>query len=304
MHSILKVVKNPLLLVAAVWVKLSRIIKSDKLYLGVLYFCRVLRPLSFTNPKTFTAKLQWMKVNYNKTPLHTQLVDKYGVRDYISKTIGEQYLFPLLGVWDNADDIDLNALPDKFVLKTTHDSGGVWICQDKKIFSQNWGGVKLLINNRLQTNYYPVGREYPYKNVHPRVIAEKFMVDESGNDLRDYKFFCFDGEPQILFYASERFMGGVTRFDFYDINRKRLPFSAKGHPYSGKSLDGVKNYDEMVEIARKLSKGFPHVRIDLYNINGRIYFGEFTFHHDGGFVPFIPREWDRKVGDMLRLPSL
>lgn len=136
------------------------------------------------------------------------------------------------------------------------------------------------------------------------MIAEKFMVDESGNDLRDYKFFCFDGEPRILFYASERFMGGVAKFDFYDINRKHLPFSAKGHPYSGKSLDGVKNYDEMVEVARKLSKGFPHVRIDLYNINGRIYFGEFTFHHDGGFVPFIPREWDRKVGDMLRLPSL
>ena len=303
MHKILKVIKNPLLIVAAVWVKCTRFIKSDKLYLSVLYFCRVLRPLSFSNPKTFTAKLQWLKVNYNKTPLHTQLVDKYGVRSYITQNIGEQYLFPLLGVWASANNIDLDLLPDKFVLKTTHDSGGVWICQDKQAFSLKWESYKKEINGRLRRNYFTIGREYPYRDVPPRVIAEAFMRDESGNDLRDYKFFCFNGEPRILFYASERFIGRVPKFDFYDIHRNHLPFYAKGHPYSGNTLDDVQNYDKMVEVARKLSKGFPHVRIDLYNINGRIYFGEFTFHHDGGFVPFVPYEWDRKVGDMLRLPS-
>lgn len=285
------------------WVKLSDKITNDVLYLKVLFFCRTKVVLNLKDPKRFTEKLQWLKINYNNSPLHTQLVDKYGVRKYIAETIGEEYLFPLLGVWKRAEEINFDKLPEQFVLKTNHDSGGIWICKDKASFLEKWAIYKEQINNRINNNYYLNGREYPYRDVEPRVIAEKFMVDESGVELKDYKFFCFDGEPKVLFYASDRFSGKVANFDFFDMNLNRLPMYAHGHPTTNGDTLNVPNFDKMVEIAAKLSKGFPHVRVDLYNINGVIYFGEFTFHHDGGFVPFCPKEWDYKLGNYIKLPQ-
>lgn len=298
-----KIIKNPLIIFAHIWVKFSYKIHNDELYLKVLYFCRTKTRLNFKEPKRFTEKLQWLKINYNNSPLHTKLVDKYRVREYIKETIGEEYLFPLLGVWERAEDIDFSKLPEQFVLKTNHDSGGVWICKDKKTFLEKWSLYKEQINNRLNNNYYLNGREYPYRDVEPRVIAEKFMVDESGIELKDYKFFCFDGEPKVLFYASDRFSGKVANFDFFDMNLKRFPMYAEGHPTTQGDTLNIPNFDKMVEIAQKLSKGFPHVRVDLYNINGEIYFGEFTFYHDGGFVPFCPKEWDLKMGSYIKLPK-
>ena len=208
-----------------------------------------------------------------------------------------------MGVWKKAEDIDFTKLPEQFVLKTNHDSGGVWVCKDKKEFLEKWSLYRDQINNRLNNNYYLNGREYPYKDVEPMVIAEKFMVDESGIELKDYKFLCFDGEPKILFYASDRFSGKVANFDFFDMNLNRLPMYAKGHPTTQVDTLNISNFDKMIEIAQKLSTNFPHVRVDLYNINGAIYFGEFTFHHDGGFVPFCPKEWDLKMGSYIKLPG-
>lgn len=297
MNKLKKLKCNPLIPFARLWMLCSRWIKSDSFYLRVLYYCRTLHPLNLKAPKRFTEKLQWLKLYYNKTPLHSRLVDKYEVREYVENKIGMKYLIPLLGCWDNTDDIDFSKLPEHFVLKTTHDSGGVWICRDKQSFISKWKSTKKLINKRLRHNYYLNSREYPYRNVRPRIIAEKFMVDESGSDLKDYKFFCFDGEPKFSYIASQRFSKDGARFDFYDINLKRLPFSAMGHLQSSNTNLEVEGYDEMLAIVRSLSNGFPHVRIDLYNIKGQIYFGEFTFHHEGGLFPFQPIEWDIKIGD-------
>ena len=300
----IKIIKNPFIIFAHIWEKFSNNISNDELYLKVLYFCRTRTKLNLNSPKRFTEKLQWLKINYNKSSVHTQMVDKYKVREIIANTIGEEYLFPLLGVWENADDININQLPSQFVLKTNHDSGGVWICKDKDAFIEKWPLYKKQINKRLNHNYYLNGREYVYKDVSPRVIAEKYMVDESGDDLKDYKFFCFNGEPKILFCVSDRFKGGVANFDFFDMDLKRLPIRAYGHPNSNNQTLEISNFDKMIEISKKISKGFPHVRVDLYNINGQIYFGEFTFHHDGGFVPFCPEEWDVKLGDYINILDL
>lgn len=216
---------------------------------------------------------------------------------------GGGYLIPLLGVWDSFDEIDFSKLPKEFVLKTTHDSGGIVLCRDKEHFDKDSARKKL--ESSLKRNYFWAGREYPYKNVQPRIIAEKLMVDESGTDLKDYKFFCFDGKPQLLFVASERFTTGGACFNYYDMDFNLLPFKSKGHRVRDKK-PVIPNFEEMKTLAEKLceQESCPALlRVDLYNINGKIYFGEFTFHHDGGFVPFEPDEWDYKLGEMIHLPN-
>jgi hypothetical protein len=225
------------------------------------------------------------------------MVDKYEVRKYVANKIGEEYLIPLLGVWDTFDAINFDELPEKFVLKCTHDSGSVYICNDKREFDIKY--VKKKINKALKRNYYYVWKEWPYKNVKPRIIAEQFMVDESESDLKDYKFFCFNGVPELLFVATDR--PHDTRFDFYDLQFNHLPFE-QGYPCATKKISKPVNFNEMVMIASKLSQNIPHVRVDLYNINGKIYFGELTFTHYSGLVPFKPEIWDEILGDKLKLP--
>ena len=298
---LIKAIERPYRVLLRIWISMSKLIKSDKLYLKVYYYLATSKHLDFNNPKTFTQKTQWLKL-YNNTPLCTQLVDKYGVRSYIKEKIGDEYLFPLLGVWNSFEDIDFSALPNEFVLKTTHDSGGIVICKDKRTLDINQARKKL--SKSLATNYFWHGREYPYKNVVPKIIAEKLMTNIDGTDLVDYKFFCFDGEPKVLFYASDRFLKKdvPAKFDYYDMELNHLPIRSKGHDNSSVLLKEIPFFKEMKDIAKILSKGFPFVRVDLYNINGRIYFGEMTFHHDGGTVLFIPEEWDIKLGDMINLP--
>lgn len=298
---LIKAIERPQRVLVRIWVLMSKLIKSDKLYLSVYYYLATSRRMDFENPQTFTQKMQWLKL-YNNSTLCTKLVDKYSVRSFIKEKIGEKYLFPLLGVWNSFDEIDFNALPTKFVLKTTHDSGGIVICKDKSKF--NYNQAKRKISKSLKTNYFWHSREFPYKNVVPRVIAEKYMSYNDGSDLVDYKFFCFDGEPKILFFASERFSkkGIPPKFDYYDMDLNHLPIRSKGHENSSRVLKDIPGFEEMKEIARTLSKGFPFVRVDLYNIDGRIYFGEMTFHHDGGTVLFVPEEWDLKFGKMINLP--
>jgi hypothetical protein len=297
-----KAIKKHYLILPVCWQKCSKFIKSDKLFLKVYYRLCLGRKLDFDNPRSFTEKIQWLKL-YNTSPLCTQLVDKYAVREYVKNRIGSEHLVPLLGVWDSFKDIDFNKLPDRFVLKTTHDSGGVVICRDKK--KLNFEQAQKVLTGSLKRNYFWKGREYPYKNVKPRIIAEKFMEGEDRGYLVDFKFFCFNGVPKVLFFASNRYNAEHTppRFDYYDMEMNHLPVRSKGHDNAEKRLSMFPEYLEMQKIAAVLSQGFPHVRVDLFMSKGKIFFGEMTFHHDGGFVPFIPDEWDYKFGEMINLPK-
>ena len=269
-----------------------------KQYLKLRYRLAFKKPLNLKNPKTYNEKLQWMKL-YDHNPLYTQLVDKYDVRQYIANKIGEEYLIPVLGVWKKFDDIDFDSLPNEFVMKCTHDSGSVFICKDKSKIDKK--ALKKRFSFDLKRSQYIAGREWAYKNVEPRIIVEKLMFDKSSSDLKDYKFFCFDGKVKALFIASDRGVEGKdVKFDFFDENYKHLPLK-HGHQNAEVLPEKPINFEEMKVIASKLSEGLKHARIDLYNIDGRIYFGEITFYHHCGFVPFDPEEWDYTFGSWIKL---
>lgn len=298
-----KIVDNPKIILAHIIMSPVGRIFSDKTYLKILYNAYTKKHLNLDNPVTFTEKLQWLKL-HNTSELCTQMVDKYGVREFVREKMGEEYLIPLLGVWERFDDIDFDSLPDKFVLKCTHDSGSVVVCRDKSLLDKKKARRKL--EKGLKRNYFWRGREYPYKNVPPRIIAEQYTVDEN-DELNDYKFFCFDGEPKMLFYASERFTPGAggVKFDYYDMELNHLDIQSYGN-LNAKPENYLKpfpEFEKMKELAKILSSGFTHVRVDLYLVKGCIYFGEMTFHHDGGFVPFIPEKWDKILGDYINLKS-
>lgn len=252
--------------------------------------------LNLDNPRSYNEKLQWLKL-YNRNPLYTRMVDKYEVKKYVADIIGEDHIIPTLAVYDHAEDIDFDVLPNQFVLKCTHDSGGIVICSDKTKLDKKAAVKKL--KKGLKKNFYCQNREWPYKNVKPRIIAESYMTDD-GEELKDYKFFCFDGKPKYMFIATDRFKEEETKFDFFDMNFNHLPF-VNGHPNSTKPINRPKGFDEMKNLSEKLSKGIPQVRVDFYDINGKIFFGEITFFHWSGFVPFEPQEWDYKLGDDIKL---
>ena len=273
---------------------------SDEAYLRLMFRLRLGRKLDLKNPKSYNEKIQWLKL-YDRNPIYTTLVDKYEVKKYVADRIGEQYIIPTLGVWDKFEDIDFAKLPDQFVLKTTHDSGGVVICKDKRMFDITAARKKL--ERSLHANYYMRGREWPYKNVKPRIIAEQYMVDESGYELKDYKIFCFDGFAKAMFIATDRQVEGEeTKFDFYDMNFKHLPFTNR-HPNATHEIKRPKSFDEMKMLAEKLSQGIPQVRVDFYDINGKVYFGELTLSHWSGMIPFEPEERDYKFGEWIKLPE-
>ena len=302
MKKISKFISHPNLILWNIWTRISRCIKSDELYLKVYYRLRVGKKLHLDNPKTFTEKIQWLKIYYNRSPECSIMVDKYAAKHFVAERIGEEYIIPTLGVWEKFEDIDFDTLPNQFVLKTTNGSGGIYICKDKSRFDKEKARKK--ITKSLKRDFFWRSREYQYAGVQQRVLAEKYMEDETG-ELKDYKFFCFDGEPKVLFYASDRYAkgkGGV-KFDYYDMDFNLLPISSSGHGHSDIPLTITPTLEKMKKIAAKLSKGYPHLRVDLYNINGHIYFGELTFHHDGGIVPFEPEEWDYKLGEMIHLPD-
>lgn len=273
---------------------------EDEEYLKKAFKLNMGKELNLGNPQTFNEKLQWLKLHDRKSE-YTVMVDKYLARDYIAKTIGEEYLIPLIGVWDSPDEIDFDALPDQFVLKCNHNSGlGMCICKDKSKLDIE--KVKKELAKGLNENYYLHRREWPYKDVPRKIIAEKYMVDESGTELKDYKFFCFDGEVKALFIAKDRMKEGEeTKFDFFDENFNHLPFT-NGHPNSKPPYYKPENFEKMKELAGILSKGIPQLRVDFYNINGKIYFGELTFSHWSGMTPFDPEEWDYKFGEWIKLP--
>ena len=279
--------------------KLSRQL-SDKLYLNIKFYKNFGKFVNFDNPQTYNEKLQWLKL-YNRDPFYNLIVDKYLVKQYVEDKIGKQYIIPLLGVWNHFDDIDFSKLPEQFVLKTNHDCGGVIVCKDKSKF--DYKNAKDKLEQHLKNNYYWEHREWPYKDVKPVIFAEKYMVDESGYELKDYKWFCFNGEPKLLFIAQDRDNPNEeTKFDFFDMDFNLLPFT-NGHPNSGVKRKKPAGFDKMRDLAAELSKGIPHVRVDFYDINGDIYFGELTLFHWSGFVKFEPEEWDYKLGSWITLPE-
>ncbi len=279
--------------------QISKII-PDKLYLQMMYYKHFHKFIDFKNPKTFNEKINWLKL-YDRRPEYTQMVDKYTVREYIAERLGEEYLIPLLGVWDDPHDIDFDALPNQFVLKWNHDSGSVIICKDKSKLNIQETVQKLA--SKKNHNGFWYGREWPYKNVKPKVIAEKYMVDESGYELKDYKFFAFDGFAKAMFIASDRQVEGEeTKFDFFDMDFKHLPFT-NGHPNSECEITRPQSFEKMKQLAEELSRGIPQLRVDFYEVNGQIYFGELTFSHWSGFKPFNPTEWDSKFGEWIELPE-
>lgn len=257
------------------------------------------KELDLENPMTYNEKLFWMKL-YDRRPIYTTMVDKYAVKDYVAKIIGEEYIIPTLGVWDRPEDVEWDSLPDQFVLKCTHDSGGLVICRDKSKLDKQ-AAINIL-RKSLKRNYYKAGREWPYKNVKRRIIAEKYMEDTSVGELPDYKFFCFDGEVKALFIGTERGTGDV-KFDYFDADFKHLDL-VQIHPMSGKELPKPQHFEKMKELASKLSKSYPQLRVDFYNINGAIYFGELTLFHHGGVIPFHPEEWAYIFGSWIQLPKI
>ena len=292
--------KNPSFMMVLILNRLAPYIKNDELFLKLKFYFTFKKRLDLNNPKTYNEKLQWLKL-YDRKPEYTNMVDKVTAKEYVASIIGEKYIIPTLGVWDKFEKIDFDLLPNQFVLKCSHDSGGVIVCKDKR--SLNIAHAKKVINFGLNKSHYWGSREWPYKNVHPRIIGEQYMEDESGYELKDYKFFCFDGKPIFLFVATDREKEGEeTKFDFFDMEWNHLPI-INGHPNNPNSPQKPENFKEMIQISEKLSQGFPHLRVDLYNINGKIYFGELTFFHWSGFVPFEPEEWDEKLGEMLILPK-
>ncbi len=267
-------------------------------YLQRMFQKRMGYELNLQNPQTYNEKLQWMKL-YDHNPLYTKLVDKYEVKEFVSETIGSQYIIPTIAVWDRVCDIDFDMLPNQFVLKCTHDSGGIVICKDKTSFDTS--NAKKILRKSLRRNFYYMGFEWPYKDVKPRIIAETYMEDSTVKELRDYKFFCFDGNVKALFIATERQKEGVdVKFDFFDENFNHLPFK-QGHENASKVPEKPICFDEMKILASVLSKNIPHVRVDFYEVDGKIYFGEMTFFHHGGWTPFEPKEWDIIFGNWLNI---
>ena len=281
------------------WNRMAPIL-PDELFLKVVFRYRVGYWPNIKHPRTYNEKLQWLKL-HDRHPEYTQMVDKIEAKKYVASIIGDKYIIPTLGTWDTVDDIDWDSLPNQFVIKVTSDSGGIVVCKDKTKLDIEKAKAKLKYG--WGKTYYNLRKEYPYKDVKPRIIAEQYMEDESGYELKDYKFFCFDGEPKIFFVATDRGKKDEdTKFDFYDIEFNHLPF-LNGHPNARVAPTKPENFEEMVEVARKLSQGMCHVRIDLYNVKGKIYFGELTFFHWSGMTPFIPEEWDYTFGKMICLPK-
>ena len=270
----------------------------DSVLLKARYFQVFHRPLDLKHPRTFNEKIQWMKI-YDRDPRYTVLSDKYAVKEEVAGIIGREHVIPTLGVWDRFDQIDFQSLPEQFVLKCTHDSGGLVICRDRKELDMDAARAK--IEASLKTNFYYHSREWQYKDIPPRIIAEPYMQDGDSRELKDYKFYCFDGEPAFL-YVSEGLENHQTaRISFLNLDWTRAPYLRSDYAGFETLPPKPARFDEMVRMARQLARGFRFVRVDLYEINGRVYFGEMTFTPTGGFVPFIPDEADAEIGKLLHL---
>ena len=297
--NIKSVFKNPLLLFLTLghrglfnWI-------NDETYLKIAWYVRMHKKLNLDDPQTFNEKLQWMKL-YDRRPEYTKMVDKYEVKKYVAEKIGEEIIIPTLGVWDCFDDIDFGDLPRQFVLKCTHDSGGIVICRDKNKLDIQAARKK--INNCLKHNYFYGMREWPYKNVKPRIIAEVYMSDNSCQDLRDYKFYCFDGTPRFLYISQGLENHDTAQISFIDCDWNFSPYKRSDYAPFETLPEKPEKFDEMMNLAAKLSENYPFLRVDLYQIKGKVYFSELTFFPCSGFMPFKDPRHDKEIGEMIKLP--
>ncbi|TDE04762.1 ATP-grasp fold amidoligase family protein [Flavobacterium sandaracinum] len=299
MNKIKRIINNPywILYYFLLATKVSRI-TPDKWYLKLQYRCFFNKKLNLKNPKSFNEKLQWLKL-YDRKPEYIKMVDKHEVKQYVANIIGEEYIIPTLGIWDKFDDIDFDKLPMQFVLKCTHDSGSTIICSDKSKF--DFSVAKQKLSNFLKNSHYLPSREWPYKNIKPKIICEKYIEDVSGAELKDYKFMSFNGEVKCLFVCLNRRKITGLNVDFYDMEWLPMPFE-RHYANSGTLIPRPKFFDKMVEFSEKLSKNIPFVRVDFYETNGKLYFGELTFFPGSGWEEFTPEEWDYKLGSMIKLP--
>lgn len=271
----------------------------DEQYIRWDYYLNHSRPINLESPQRYTEKLQWLKLYYRDS-LWTQMVDKYRVKELVAERVGEQYVAPVYGVWHRAEDIKWDKLPNQFVLKTNHDSGnnGVFIVKDKSQINKSQ--IIRRINKSLKRDTSKAGREWPYRDVKRCVFAEQYLEDQSG-ELRDYKFFCFDGEVKYLYVATER-QSGNLKFNYFDMDFKPLGMW-QSHQPSEKPIEKPVVFEEMKRLASELSKGLIETRVDLYEVNGHIYFGEYTFFSLGGMAAFHPDKWDFIWGEQIQLPE-
>ena len=270
----------------------------DRLYLQLLYEARMGKRLHLDLPMDFNEKMQWLKL-YDRNPEYTKMADKYAVRDLVAKRLGEEYLIPLLGVWDSPKQIDFEKLPDRFVLKCTHDSASVCICKDKAHFDRQAAIEKL--QRALETNYFYASREFPYRDIRPRVLAEAYMVDESGTELKDYKVYTFGGKPRLIQVDFDRFCN--HRRNLYTTDWAYIDETIEYPKDPSVNIPRPERLEEMLDCAGKLAKGTASLRTDFYSVNGRIYFGEITFYQEAGFAHFEHDDFARKLGDMIELPD-
>ena len=279
-------IHNPKIFKRVILNQFAPLIKNDELFIKMKWSISDMQyPLNLQNPQTFCEKLQWLKL-HNRKPIYTTMVDKAEAKKYVASIIGEEYIIPTIAIWDSADKIDWDILPNQFVMKCTHDSGGIVICKDKSKLDKS--EAYKIMKKGLKRRYFWQNREWPYKDVTPRIIVEEYMEDNKTRELRDYKYFCFDGVVKALFIASERQKQGEdTKFDFFDENYNHLPI-INGHPNATLIPEKPLRFEDMKSLAAKLSKGMPHLRVDFYEMNGKIYFGELTFFHWSGMVPFEP----------------
>ena len=300
--KIVETLKNPwkLFYLAATRGLFTRM--PDDQYLKCMFRARMGRKLDLDNPQTFNEKLQWLKL-YNRRPEYTKMVDKYLVRDYITKTIGEEYLIPLLGVWDDPDEIDFDALPDQFVLKCNHNSGtGMCICKDKSKLDIE--KVKKELRKGLAQDYYLTGREWPYKDVPRKIVCERYMEDSTTGALNDYKVFIFNGKARCIQVDYDRFTDHHR--NFYNMDWKYIPFTTCYPTNPSHVVEKPDALEEMLGLAEKIAgdlRNPPFVRIDFYIVDGNVYFGEITFYHGSGYETFTPEEYDTKLGDWIVLPE-
>ena len=273
----------------------------DELYIKLFYFAVSGKVLNLKHPVGFNEKQNWLKL-HDRNPEYSILVDKYAVRTHIDATLGKGHLFPLLGKWLHFEDIDWDSLPNAFVLKCNHDSGSVEIIRNKEdLTDDKKKELAENFNKSLKRNSFYAGREFPYKGIKQHyILAEQFMLDEEhpNQSIEDYKFFCFDGVPKVMFVATDR--ANDCRFDFYDMDFNHLEIQNL-HPNADRPPERPALFEEMKQVAARLSQGIKFVRIDLYQLNGTVYFGEYTFYHGGAFAPFYPEEWERRLGDLIQI---
>lgn len=295
-----KAVTHPKLLAEYLLTKNAARISDDRKYIQWKYWLTFGKKCDLDNPKTFQEKLQWIKLNDRK-PIYHQMVDKYDAKRFIAERVGEEYVIPTLGIWDRFEDVDFDSLPNQFIIKNTHDSGTYFICKDKSKLDIKEVRKRLLIDSRKK-DYYVFSREWPYKGLKHRIIAEPLLNDRRSEYLTDYKFFTFNGEPRFFYVTSNRGREGGLKEDFFNLDGELLDINQYGYYNNNVTPELPKKMSEMIDISRILSRGTYHLRVDFYEVDDLVYCGELTFFDGGGFSPFTPSKYNRILGDWIKLP--